>query len=186
MNRAAQVRAGSGGRVRAFGEGVHEEVDESSGLLAGAVLAGGLRDAAHREQDVVMAEIGPQCPVPRARTTSAPRSWGPDMTERRPMLTVFHRDGEVIRHFWRSELFYAPVDPGQDPRRVGTLGPLWNLFDLTPEGRRTGTSKSATTNSCSQESLPAGAPPKPCLHGRSRASNRRLCETRAARTGGRE
>jgi predicted dithiol-disulfide oxidoreductase (DUF899 family) len=26
----------------------------------------------------------------------------------RPMLTVFHRDGEVIRHFWSSELFYAP------------------------------------------------------------------------------
>jgi predicted dithiol-disulfide oxidoreductase (DUF899 family) len=53
----------------------------------------------------------------------------------RPMLTVFHRDGGLIRHFWSSELFYAPVDPGQDPRHVGTLEPLWNLFDLTPEGR---------------------------------------------------
>jgi predicted dithiol-disulfide oxidoreductase (DUF899 family) len=53
----------------------------------------------------------------------------------RPMLTVFHRDGETIRHFWSSELFYAPWDSGQDPRHVGTLEPLWNLFDLTPEGR---------------------------------------------------
>jgi predicted dithiol-disulfide oxidoreductase (DUF899 family) len=53
----------------------------------------------------------------------------------RPMLTVFHRDGDVIRHFWSSELFYAPWDPGQDPRHVGTLEPVWNLFDLTPEGR---------------------------------------------------
>jgi predicted dithiol-disulfide oxidoreductase (DUF899 family) len=53
----------------------------------------------------------------------------------RPMLTVFHRDGEVIRHFWSSELFYAPWDPGQDPRHIGTLEPVWNLFDLTPEGR---------------------------------------------------
>jgi predicted dithiol-disulfide oxidoreductase (DUF899 family) len=53
----------------------------------------------------------------------------------RPMLTVFHRDGEEIRHFWSSELFYAPSDPGQDPRHVGTLEPVWNLFDLTPEGR---------------------------------------------------
>jgi predicted dithiol-disulfide oxidoreductase (DUF899 family) len=53
----------------------------------------------------------------------------------RPMLNVFHRDGGVIRHFWGSELFYAPWDPGQDPRHVGTLEPLWNLFDLTPEGR---------------------------------------------------
>jgi predicted dithiol-disulfide oxidoreductase (DUF899 family) len=53
----------------------------------------------------------------------------------RPMLNVFHRDGETIRHFWGSELFYAPSDPSQDPRHVGTLEPLWNLFDLTPEGR---------------------------------------------------
>jgi predicted dithiol-disulfide oxidoreductase (DUF899 family) len=55
----------------------------------------------------------------------------------RPMLNVFHRDGETIRHFWGSELFYAPPDPGQDPRHVGTLEPVWNLFDLTPEGRPT-------------------------------------------------
>jgi predicted dithiol-disulfide oxidoreductase (DUF899 family) len=53
----------------------------------------------------------------------------------RPMLTVFHRDGSTIRHFWSSELLYAPSDPGEDPRHVGTLEPLWNLLDLTPEGR---------------------------------------------------
>jgi predicted dithiol-disulfide oxidoreductase (DUF899 family) len=53
----------------------------------------------------------------------------------RPMLNVFHRDGEAIRHFWGSELFYAPTDSGQDPRHVGTLEPLWNLFDLTRDGR---------------------------------------------------
>jgi predicted dithiol-disulfide oxidoreductase (DUF899 family) len=53
----------------------------------------------------------------------------------RPMLNVFHRNGGVIRHFWSSELFYAPAEPGQDPRHVGTLEPVWNLFDLIPEGR---------------------------------------------------
>jgi predicted dithiol-disulfide oxidoreductase (DUF899 family) len=53
----------------------------------------------------------------------------------RPMLNVFHRDSDTIRHFWGSELFYAPSDPGQDPRHAGTIEPLWNLFDLTPEGR---------------------------------------------------
>jgi predicted dithiol-disulfide oxidoreductase (DUF899 family) len=52
-----------------------------------------------------------------------------------PMLNVFHRDGGTIRHFWGSELFWAEADPGEDPRHVGTLEPLWNLFDLTPEGR---------------------------------------------------
>jgi len=53
----------------------------------------------------------------------------------RPMLSVFHRDGDAIRHFWGSELLYAPTDAGEDPRHVGTLEPLWNLFDLTREGR---------------------------------------------------
>jgi predicted dithiol-disulfide oxidoreductase (DUF899 family) len=52
-----------------------------------------------------------------------------------PMMTVFHRERDNIRHFWSSEMFYAPVDPGQDPRHSGTLEPLWNFFDLTPEGR---------------------------------------------------
>ncbi len=33
--------------------------------------------------------------------------------------------------------FMFPRDPGQDPRHVGTLEPLWNLFDLTPQGRPT-------------------------------------------------
>jgi predicted dithiol-disulfide oxidoreductase (DUF899 family) len=53
----------------------------------------------------------------------------------RPMLNVFHRDPDGIRHFCGSELLYAPTDHAQDPRHVGTLEPLWNLFDLTPVGR---------------------------------------------------
>jgi predicted dithiol-disulfide oxidoreductase (DUF899 family) len=53
----------------------------------------------------------------------------------RPMLNVFRRDGATIRHFWGSELFYAPTDLDQDPRHVGTLEPVWNLLDLIPEGR---------------------------------------------------
>jgi predicted dithiol-disulfide oxidoreductase (DUF899 family) len=52
-----------------------------------------------------------------------------------PMLNVFRRNGEGVRHFWGSELLYAPTEAGQEPRHVGTIEPLWNLFDLTPEGR---------------------------------------------------
>ena len=58
-----------------------------------------------------------------------------DEGHQRPMMNVFHRDGDRIRHFWGSELFYAPWDPGQDPRHMGTIEPFWNLIDLTPEGR---------------------------------------------------
>jgi predicted dithiol-disulfide oxidoreductase (DUF899 family) len=73
--------------------------------------------------------------------SSAANTYNPDYLAetpegaQRPMLNVFHREGDTIRHFWGSELFYAPADPGAAPRHVGTLEPLWNLFDLTPEGR---------------------------------------------------
>jgi predicted dithiol-disulfide oxidoreductase (DUF899 family) len=72
-----------------------------------------------------------------SRTTSYNRDYLAETAEghQRPMLNVFHRDGDTIRHFWGSELLYALCEPGQDPRHVGTLEPVWNLFDLTREGR---------------------------------------------------
>jgi predicted dithiol-disulfide oxidoreductase (DUF899 family) len=53
-----------------------------------------------------------------------------------PIMTVFRRwpDGAIRLH-WASELVYAPTDPGQDMRHLGTVEPLWTLFDLTPGGR---------------------------------------------------
>jgi len=53
------------------------------------------------------------------------------------MLNVFHRNGELIRHFWGSELLYAPMEPGQHMRHPDLLSPIWNLLDLTPAGRGT-------------------------------------------------
>ncbi len=52
-----------------------------------------------------------------------------------PLTTVFLRDGGEIRHFWSSEMIFAGCDPGQDPRHNGTFEQIWNIFDLTPEGR---------------------------------------------------
>lgn len=53
-----------------------------------------------------------------------------------PTLSVFQRASDgCTRHFWSSELLYAPADPGQDPRHVGTIEPLFNLMDFTPGGR---------------------------------------------------
>lgn len=52
-----------------------------------------------------------------------------------PMMNVFVRDGSRIRHFWASELFLADSEPGMHPRHIDMCWPLWNLFDLTPEGR---------------------------------------------------
>jgi len=113
-------------------------------------LDGAIEHAAQQLNFAVVAKA----PLPRVLTFAEERGWrrlrllssGANSYNRdylaetaeghqRPMLTVFHRDGGVIHHFWSSELFYAPWDPGQDPRHVGTLEPVWNLFDLTPEGR---------------------------------------------------
>lgn len=112
--------------------------------------------AEHASQRINLAVAG-KAPIQRILTFAAERGWRhlrllssagttynsdylaetPD-GQQQPMLNVFRRDGDAIRHFWGSELFYAAADQGQDPRHVGTLEPLWNLFDLTPEGRGTG------------------------------------------------
>jgi predicted dithiol-disulfide oxidoreductase (DUF899 family) len=54
-----------------------------------------------------------------------------------PMLNVFHRHGTVIRHMWGSEVLYVPAEPGQAYRHNDLLDTMWNMFDLTPEGRGT-------------------------------------------------
>ncbi len=51
-----------------------------------------------------------------------------------PMANVFvKRDGKV-HHFWGSELMFKKY-AGGDMRHVDLVWPLWNVFDLTPEGR---------------------------------------------------
>jgi predicted dithiol-disulfide oxidoreductase (DUF899 family) len=52
-----------------------------------------------------------------------------------PMLNVFRRSGGTVRHFYGSELLYAKAEPGQDPRHVDLVWPLWNVLDLIAEGR---------------------------------------------------
>lgn len=52
-----------------------------------------------------------------------------------PMLNVFRKTPAGIVHFWGSEMFHAGLE-GQ-PRHLDQIWPLWNMFDLTPEGRGT-------------------------------------------------
>jgi predicted dithiol-disulfide oxidoreductase (DUF899 family) len=55
--------------------------------------------------------------------------------EQLPLATVFvKRDGR-IHHVWSSELFLVAPDPGQDPRHVDFIWPLWAVLDRTPAGR---------------------------------------------------
>jgi predicted dithiol-disulfide oxidoreductase (DUF899 family) len=53
----------------------------------------------------------------------------------RPIAHVFVRRDGKIHHFWSSELAFTPSDPGEHPRHVDFMWPLWNILDLTPAGR---------------------------------------------------
>jgi len=53
----------------------------------------------------------------------------------RPILNVFTRDAGGFRHRWATELMFAAREEGQDPRHVDSIWPLWNVLDMTPEGR---------------------------------------------------
>jgi predicted dithiol-disulfide oxidoreductase (DUF899 family) len=51
-----------------------------------------------------------------------------------PMANVFVKRAGLVYHFWGSELLFHQYDGG-DMRHVDLIWPLWNVLDLTPEGR---------------------------------------------------
>ena len=53
------------------------------------------------------------------------------------IFNVFTRKGGKIRHFWGSEMRYAPEEPNQNHRAGDLVDPLFNFLDMTPEGRGT-------------------------------------------------
>jgi len=53
------------------------------------------------------------------------------------MLNVFQKTAKGITHFYGTELLYTSAIEGQNSRHVDSIWPLWNLFDLIPEGRGT-------------------------------------------------
>jgi predicted dithiol-disulfide oxidoreductase (DUF899 family) len=55
--------------------------------------------------------------------------------EQTSMLNVFTLREGIILHSFGTEMRDGPSDPGQDPRHVDSIWPLWNLLDFTPEGR---------------------------------------------------
>lgn len=51
------------------------------------------------------------------------------------MFNVFRLDDGTIRHFWGSELTWAPTEPGLHHRSGDAVNALWGMLDMTPEGR---------------------------------------------------
>ena len=50
-----------------------------------------------------------------------------------PMCNVYKKTADGIFHFFGTELLYAKVDG--HPRHMDMVWPIWNFFDMTPEGR---------------------------------------------------
>src|SRR6266480_383902 len=104
--------------------------------------------AEHAAQYVNLAVVA-KAPLARVLTFSSERGWRrlrllssaantynrdylaeTDEGHQRPMLNVFHREGETIRHFWGSELFYAPNR--SRPRSVSRRHPGAGLEPARP------------------------------------------------------
>jgi predicted dithiol-disulfide oxidoreductase (DUF899 family) len=62
---------------------------------------------------------------------------GTSDAEQFAMATAFTRRDGTIRHFWSSETWFVPPEPGQNPRHVDFMWPLWQVLDGTPDGRGT-------------------------------------------------
>ena len=58
--------------------------------------------------------------------------------EQLPILNVFTREQGEFRHRWASELLFAPGNQGEETRHDDSIWPIWNVLDMTPAGRGTG------------------------------------------------
>ena len=52
-----------------------------------------------------------------------------------PAFAVFRKEGGTVRYFYTADMPAEAADPGQDPRGAVDIAPLWNILDMTPEGR---------------------------------------------------
>jgi predicted dithiol-disulfide oxidoreductase (DUF899 family) len=107
----------------------------------------------HINQQAAVA-VAARSPIGRIRAFAAARGWrnlrlissaGNSYSQdyfgeeangaQRPILNVFTRRGGEIRHAWATELAFVAPEPGQSPRHVDMIWPLWNALDMTPGGR---------------------------------------------------
>jgi predicted dithiol-disulfide oxidoreductase (DUF899 family) len=74
----------------------------------------------------------------QAKGDDFPRDFGgidPDDGSEWAFMAIFTREGETVRLFWKGEMTPEMADEGKDPRGGVDFAPLWNVLDLTPEGR---------------------------------------------------
>lgn len=60
---------------------------------------------------------------------------GEDKGRQMTIANVFVKEGNIIHHFWGSEMSYAPMIEGGNMRHLDLIWPVWNVLDMTPQGR---------------------------------------------------
>jgi predicted dithiol-disulfide oxidoreductase (DUF899 family) len=112
-------------------------------------------NARHIEERANLAVVA-KSPIERIRAFARTRPW-PNLRLLSSQKNTFNRDyfgdaadgsqntvihtfvkrGGQIHHSYSSELAFVPSDAGQNQRHIDLMWPLWNVLDLTPEGRGT-------------------------------------------------
>ena len=112
-------------------------------------------EAPHIRQTVALA-VTAKSPLARIRKFAQTRPWNHlrlvssagstyqkdyrgelESGEQMPMMNVFVKRDGAVHHSWGSEMLYASdrKKDGIDARHIDIMWPLWNVLDLTPEGR---------------------------------------------------
>jgi predicted dithiol-disulfide oxidoreductase (DUF899 family) len=113
----------------------------------------GLNGNAHSIRQRVSLAVAAQSPIERIRDFGRARHWvnlrlissagttyardyhGEDKDGGQvPMMNVFVKRGGNVHHYYSSEAAFVPA-PDHEPCHLDLMWPLWNVLDLTPEGR---------------------------------------------------
>jgi len=132
-----------------YGPAMAEPCPSCTSILDG--LDGEVR---HIEQRAALAAVA-NSPIARLRAVAGQRGWrhlrllssagtgyhrdyhGEDAAGGQlPILNAFRRTADgTIGHAYATEIMFAPREPGQDPRHVDAIWPLWGMLDFSPLGR---------------------------------------------------
>ncbi|HEV8487417.1 MAG TPA: DUF899 family protein [Blastocatellia bacterium] len=124
---------------------------ENPCVMCSSILDGLNGNARHITQRVNLAVVA-RSPIERILAFAKPRGWNSLRLlssaknsynadyfgetaegDQYPMANVFVRKGDLINHFWGTDMLYADLD--REPRHMDLMWPLWNVLDTTPEGR---------------------------------------------------
>jgi predicted dithiol-disulfide oxidoreductase (DUF899 family) len=121
--------------------------------MCSAFLDGINGNARHIEQRANLAVVA-KSPIERIRAFARTRPWSnlrllssqknafnrdyfgdAEDGSQNSVIHTFVKRGGQVRHSYSSELAFVPSDSGQNQRHIDLMWPLWNVLDLTPDGR---------------------------------------------------